>query len=375
MSLILYIAFVCLALYVLVLTWLSIGFVRTKFFEARNKPQIPITIIICARNEEKRIGFCLDTLLQEERYEHKNIQLIIINDASTDNTVQRAERVLKNSDIDYMLISNAKQKGKKQSIAYAMQFAKHDLIVLRDADTFVLTHFWLQNISDFFQEQKPHLIIAPVAINTATHNNYMGSFVALQAIENNILSIAACGSAFYKKPFLCNGANLIFTKQAFEKTQGYNSHLEIASGDDIFFLEDLKKIPNTKIAYLKSSAAIVYTYPCRSLGDLLKQKIRWASKFKRNKNPLNFLLAALTFFVNALWLFCFVGLYISPLHKTLCLTFMFSKIAFDMLLLLLVSKFIKNKGLLFYGVLVGFVYPIYAVIVGLASLFMKPKWK
>ncbi|MBX3163235.1 MAG: glycosyltransferase [Bacteroidetes bacterium] len=375
MSLILYIAFVCLALYVLVLTWLAIGFLRTKefslFLSKAEYPETPVTIVICARNEEKNIAFCLYSIIGE-LYERKNIQLILINDASTDSTVQQAERVLKNSEVDYKIISNPKQKGKKRSISYAMQFANHDLIVLRDADAIsdYPSGLWLRSISEFFQKEKPDLIIAPVMFT-----NNIGTFWALQAIENNILALAACGSAHYKKPFLCNGANLIFTKQAFEKTQGYNSHLDIASGDDIFFLEDLKKIPDTKIAYLKSHAAIVYTYPCRSLGELLKQKIRWASKFKSNSNPLNFLLAALTFAVNALWLFCFVGLYISPLHKTLCLTFIFSKIAFDMLLLLLASKFIKNKGLLFYGIPVGFVYPIYAVIVGLASLFMKPKWK
>lgn len=370
MSLILYIAFAFLFFYSLVLAWLAIGFLRTKFFVSkRQHAQTPLTIIICARNEEKHIALCLHSVLNQH-YDKKNYQLILINDASTDNTVQQAESVLKNSDLNYKIISNPKQKGKKQSIAYAMQFAQHDLIVLRDADTFNTSHLWLQTISDFFQEEKPDLIIAPVALS-----DNIGTFWALQAVENNILAMAACGSAFYKKPFLCNGANLIFTKQAFEKTQGYASHLDIASGDDIFFLEDLKKIPDTKISYLKSRDAIIHTYPCRSFGELLKQKVRWASKFKRNKNLLNFLLAAITFFVNALWIFCFVGLYISPLHKSLCLTFIFSKIAFDLLLLFLVSRFIKNKGLLFYGVPVGFVYPIYAAIVGLISLFMKPKWK
>lgn len=370
MTLVFYILFSLLFLYSAILGMMALGFILTRSFRAREKYlQTPVTIIICARNEEKNIVMCLRSVLKQE-YVPGKIQLILINDASTDATVQRAESVLKDSGVNYKIISNAHQKGKKQSISYAMQFANNQLIVLRDADTFTTSVKWLQTISDFQHRHNADLIIAPISVAT----NF-GLLWAMQAIENNILAVIACGSAFYKMPFLCSGANLIFKKSVFEKTKGYESHLHIASGDDVLFMEDVKKIPGSKISYLKSADAIVHTYPCYSFKELLNQKIRWASKFKQNKNVLNLMVALVSFAVNAAWLFLLVYVYIVPEHKALCLTFILYKLVFDILLLFLAARFIKNKGLLWFALPVGFIYPIYACIVGLASVFIKPKWK
>ena len=369
MNVLISIFFVLLVCYSGILLWLAFGYLRTAHFSSKEKKlQLPLTIIICARNEEKHIMICLSSLLKQN-YVLNKVQLILINDASTDTTVTRAESILKNSGINYKIISNQHQKGKKQSITYAMQFAINDLVVLRDADTFTLSDQWLQSISDFYQSTHADLIVAPIAIA-----NYSGLFWALQAIENNVLAVAACGSAYYNKPFLCNGANLIFSKKTFEKTNGYASHINIASGDDIFFMEDVKKIKGSKIAYLKSSQAIVYTYPTFSFKQLILQKTRWASKFRLNKNKLNLFLSFFSFTTNLAWLFCLVSINI-PAYKSFSVVFIFLKLFIDILLLFLASGFIKNKNVLWFSIPVGFIYPVYAVIVGIASLFVKPKWK
>lgn len=369
MSLIIYIFFIFLFFYSGVLLWLVIGYIRTPFFVCTEKKlQIGITVIICARNEEKTISKCLDSILKQE-YVLQKIQVILINDASEDKTVQRAEAILNQSGIHYKIISNAQRKGKKECITYAMQFANHQLIVSRDADTFTKSTKWLQSISDFYQLTQADFIIAPVAIA----NNF-GILWAMQAVENNILALTACGSSFYKQPYLCSGANLIFTKTIFELTQGYKTHQHLESGDDILFMEDVKKV-NGKIMYLKTNNAMVYTYPAYSFRELINQKARWASKFKHNKNKLNMSLAVLSFLTNLGWLFCFIYAYVDTHNSNLLLLFICFKLAFDFLLLFLSSTFIKNKNLLWFSLPVGCVYPIYACIVGIASLFKQPKWK
>ncbi len=369
MTAVLYIFFALLLLYAVLVFWLGSGFLRTKSFRAVSSAPLPVTLIICARNEEKHIVRCLDSILLQD-YPRGLLQLIVINDASTDATVQLAERVLKHSGLNYRIISNRHQKGKKQSITFAMQFANHELIVLRDADTYTTSYSWLQSISDYYGASRSDLIIAPVAIA----DNY-GLLWALQAIENNILAVFAAGSCFYHKPFLCNGANLAFTKSLFAKTNGYASHLQHASGDDIFLLEDAKKIPDVSIGYLKSTYAVVHTYPGYSLGQLLRQKIRWASKFKNNSNALNLVLSIAGFCVNAAWLWCFIGSFFAIAWQPAFLLFVFFKLAIDFLLLFLASGFIKNRLLWWFALPVGCVYPLYACLVGLASLTIKPRWK
>lgn len=361
--------FIFLSCYLMLLLWFSWGFVKTHTFKVNSKHDLPLTIIICARNEEKNIARCLTSILKQE-YNRDQLQIIVINDASSDTTVTQAESVLKNSGVSYQVISNPVRKGKKQSISYAIQFANHEWIILRDADTFTLSTKWLSAISNYFYETKSDLIIGPVAIS-----NNQGLLWALQAVENNVLSVISCGSAFYKKAFLCSGANLSFSKRCFERTNGYASHAHISSGDDILFLEDVKKHKDLRIGYLKSPAAIVFTYPCYSFPALIKQKIRWAAKFKFNSNFLNLFVALLIFIINASWLFSFAAAYYDAALKNVAMLFILIKLCIDILLLFLASGFIKNKKSSWYALPVACIYPVYAVIVSTGSLFFKPKWK
>jgi cellulose synthase/poly-beta-1,6-N-acetylglucosamine synthase-like glycosyltransferase len=362
--------FILLVVYLLVLSWFAAGFVLTQFFKNETPNQgVPLTIIICARNEEQHIAACLNSILKQN-YDASKVQLIFINDASSDYTLPIATTILKKAPFNYRIISNKIQKGKKQSITYAMDFAAHELILLRDADTFTKSLNWLQSVTGFYLKTNSDLIIGPVAVS-----NHRVLLWALQAIENNILTVITCGSAYFKKAFLCNGANLIFKKEVFIKTKGFSSHIQYLSGDDVFFLEDVKKISGTKICYLKSPEALVYTYPVYSFGALMRQKIRWASKFKQNKNPINFGLGLLIFAVNAVWVFCFIESFSNAVYQSRAFVFVVIKLSIDILLLFLASRFIKNKNLLWFSLPAGCVYPFYSCVVAVLSLFIKPKWK
>jgi poly-beta-1,6-N-acetyl-D-glucosamine synthase len=370
MSFFLDILFLSLGCYILILVYLALGFFKTKVFVlSKSETDSPFTIIICARNEERYMARCLTSVLKQE-YNHTLLQIILVNDASTDSTLRIAKEILNKSALDYSIISNASQKGKKQSILDAIQLAKHPLIITRDADTYTLSDKWLKTISAFYQKHSSDMIIAPVALG----NSY-GLLWALQAIENNILALAAAGSANFKKPFLCSGANLIFTKKALQQTNNYASHLHIASGDDVLFLEDLKRVKGSVISYLKSTDAIVYTFPCYSLKELINQKIRWASKVKVNKNGFNLLLAVISTMVNFGWLFCLLYGFLQPIDNSITLVFIISKLLIDFLLLFLASGFIKNRYLVWFSLPIGFVYPIYACIIAISSLILKPTWK
>jgi glycosyltransferase involved in cell wall biosynthesis len=362
-----FIAFFLLSVYLIVLTWLAIGFIRTPYSNQQSHSN-SFTIIISARNEEQTILRCLDSI-SKQHYPKEKIQLILIDDGSTDQTYLKSNNYLLHSGLDYTLLKNSFKKGKKASITLAMQHAKHPHIITRDADTFSSSTNWLSSISGFIENNASDFIIAPVSVS-----NNIGLLWAMQAIENNILTLVSVGSTYFQKSFLCSSANLIFKKNIFEATKGYSSHAHIPSGDDVLFMEDVKKVGG-KIAYLTSKDAMVFTYPCYSFTELFIQKIRWASKFIVNKNWLNFSLAVITFLTNLVWIFCFITVLIIPQTPEIALVFVLVKLVFDFLLLFLASSFIKNKYLLWYSLPAGCIYPIYASFIAIGSLLIKPKWK
>ncbi len=359
-----------LVVYVIIVLVCVYGFAKTKPATTGSKINEPIkfSIIICARNEEKHIVYCLRSITAQD-YPPGNFEVILVDDASTDTTSKLATEVFQHVSFDYKIIKNDKRLGKKRSILKAMSETKHPYIITRDADTFTVSRTWLYSVSDHYATTGSDLIIAPVSIA-----NHSGLLWAIQAVENNILAIFSAGTAFFKRPFLASGANLSFTKELFIKSGSYNSHLNIASGDDVLLLEDAKKISGSNISYLKAKQAIVLTYPCFSFRSLVNQKIRWASKFKHNPNPFNFLLAIIVFLLNVGVLFSMVLLpFVS--EKFPLQLFVLLKLLIDILLLFLASTFIKNKNLLWYALPVAVIYPVYACIVGLASFIVKPKWK
>ena len=365
--------YLLLMAYGILLLWLAAGFLHLpKFEQISTEARLPVSIIICARNEERYIARCLISILAQD-YDKKLIQVIVVDDASDDTTFLVAKELLSHSGIDYLLMQNKTQKGKKLSLNAAIQEAKHNVIISRDADTFTKSEYWLLSLANYYLLHSTDMLIAPIAMADNS-----GGLWALQAVENNVLNLIAGGSAYYHKAFLCSGANLMFTKTAFASVNGYTSHLHIASGDDVLFLKDLKQIEGSKIAFIKSRDALVYTYAVRSLKELFKQKIRWASKIKSKSskpqyNFLNLFLSIFTFSVNLAWLYCFIHYFLVVDNFSLC--FLLLKLGIDLFLLLLSGQLVRNRNLGWYALAVGLVYPVYAVLVAISSLVVKPKWK
>lgn len=356
--------------YTLVLLIHAVGFINHKQINTSAiKSDIKVSIIICARNEEKTIARCLSGILQQNYPPHQ-IEIIVINDAGTDQTVRVAEKILSTSLVSYKIISNAHHKGKKQSLSHAISIAHNDFIITRDADTYTDSNEWLASICIHHQLTGSNFIIAPIQLA----DNY-GMLWALQAIEMRLLQLFTVGSVYFKFPYLCNGANLAFHRHLFDAVNGYDSHLQIASGDDVLLLESVKKIPTAAISFLKTKAAIVKTYPEYSLTALLHQKARWAGKYRFNPNPVNTLVAICIFTTNLTWIINLLVSFINPLYSYFGLIFVVFKLIIDILLLFLSGNFIKNKFIAVFALPVGFIYPIYTLLVAISSTVIKPKWK
>ena len=109
-----------------------------------------ISFVIPAYNEEEYLGKCLDSIIKESRGKEHNIEIIVVNNASTDGTRAVAERY------PNVTIVDEKQKG--------IVFARHagfvassgELVANVDADT-MLTPGWIDTTLAEFQKN-PHLV-------------------------------------------------------------------------------------------------------------------------------------------------------------------------------------------------------------------------
>lgn len=257
---------------------------KIKQFKREERPSVKVSLIIACRNEEKNLPHLLNDLYSQD-YDPDLFEVIIVDDNSTDSTFQIASSY--NQIKNYKILKSI-SGGKKGAVKAGVDAASGTLIITTDADC-RQREKWISTIASFYGTEKPDMIIAPVQLENQP--GFSGRFRELEFLS---LQGVTAGTAEAGYPAMCNGANLAFTKEVYDR-HSENLHSEILSGDDIFFLQSLKREPDAKIAWLSSPEAIVTTSQAYTLNSFIKQRARWISKVKAYDDRSALLISVVTF--------------------------------------------------------------------------------
>jgi cellulose synthase/poly-beta-1,6-N-acetylglucosamine synthase-like glycosyltransferase len=356
------------------LAWCWIGWKKIKVHSsAEIKEQTFVTIIIPVRNEEQTIERCLGDLISQQ-YPLHLFEIIVVNDNSADNTIGKVGDFIRQHQdkISIRLVEIKDQPGtlyKKQAITAAVSLAAGELIITTDADCRRGVQ-WLSRIVSYYEEFHPEMLCAPVVLDC--NNSF---FQKIQSLEFcGLISIGA-GSIAMKNPILCNGANLAFTKEIFQKVNGFSSDKNSASGDDTQLMRKIAVIAPDKIHFLKSPDAIVHTNAAGSFAELFHQRKRWASKIPVNMSRFTLFVAAIAYLLH-------LGLVVS-LIMTIAgvIPFYFFLIPFlvkvtgELLLLNSSTRFLGKQKQLWLLLPAEVFYLFYIVIIGTLAPFGSYQWK
>ena len=237
-----------------------------------------VTILIAARNEEERIHFTIEDLLNQD-YPKNLTEIIIVDDHSTDRTSEiigsYANRGIKLQQLNEDKPLNS---YKKKAIAEAIKLSKGELMVATDADC-RMGNKWLSTIVGYYETENKVMISSPV-----TYFEERSLFEKMQTLE--FYSLIGTGGAFIGNGHAstCNGANLAYRKDIFYEVGGFSGIDDLASGDDELLLQKVAaKFPG-KIGFLKLYDAVVFTHAKHNLKEFLSQRRRWASKSVKYKD-------------------------------------------------------------------------------------------
>ena len=224
-------------------------------FTAQHKEGV--SVLVAARDEAENIAVLLSDLSQQT---HENLEIIVIDDHSSDDTVKIVESFTN------VILLQASQEGKKAAIAEAVETAKHSIILTTDADCRLSTT-WVEKMTAPFMNEQVELVAGPVAFNEEVN-----SFEKAQSLEFMSLIASGAGAIGAQQAFMCNGANLAFRKANYAVVDTNK-----ASGDDVFLLHHTKK-NGSEIVFVKEQEAIVFTSPKEDFKSLIQQRKRWAAK-------------------------------------------------------------------------------------------------
>jgi glycosyltransferase involved in cell wall biosynthesis len=117
-----------------------------------------ISVLVAARNEALNLPYLLRDLAKQ-RYPKALLEVIIINDHSTDDTVFQIENLRNELDFPVHIIhlEEFDVRGKKNAIKIGVRKAQGELIVCTDADCRV-GEFWVLGMQQLYKGQNAKLI-------------------------------------------------------------------------------------------------------------------------------------------------------------------------------------------------------------------------
>lgn len=240
-----------------------------KFPKIKSDEEFPsVSVIVAARNEEDKILRCLKSL-DELEYETDKLEIIIVDDQSTDNTGKIVDEFIPGKDKfkKIVTVKHPKLRGKTNALAHAIKEAKGEIILTTDADCEVNPN-WVRATASYYRDNIG-------MVNGYTTQLADSPFNGMQAIDFIYLLLVASGTINIGLPVSCIGNNMSFRKKAYEETGGYEN-LPFSVTEDFTLLMAIYKLKKYKIIFPLEEKSLVTSLPCKTYKSLFRQKKRWA---------------------------------------------------------------------------------------------------
>ena len=325
-----------------------------------------ISIIVAARNEEKRILDCLESL-EKLDYPREKYEIIFVDDSSEDNTADIINTFCqKNS--NWRLIQLEKKsewlKGKKNALLNGIAQASGEVIFTTDADCRVPPG-WLRKMVNYFRSEVSMVLGYSPLIRSGKF------YFKLLQFDNLFSSIASAAPTKLGYPFTSVGRNLAYRKDSYENMGGFQALKKFRSGDDVHLTGHFRYQKNGIIDFCADPDTFVQTQIPSSFREVVQQQIR--------KNSKTFQLSWLSIIFMLTIFFYYLLLIMIPmlLPSTLYLwgVLLFIKFALEYVTLLKAANIFKQRDLIPYIPLMQVLYPAYIIFFSIVGTFQFYQWK
>jgi cellulose synthase/poly-beta-1,6-N-acetylglucosamine synthase-like glycosyltransferase len=144
------IVFTCFCLVTLVQLFYYLFFPTPCFFKHRSRDKSqehPVSVIICARDEAGNLASNLPGALVQTY--HSTHEVIVVNHHSQDDTrylLDKIKKTFKDLHIVNLEYDAIGIPGKKYPLSMGIKEAKHEIVLLTDADCVPTSEFWIETV-------------------------------------------------------------------------------------------------------------------------------------------------------------------------------------------------------------------------------------
>lgn len=241
------------------------------FAFAKAKPQIsiskqPVSIIVCAKNEEENLKVLIPILIRQE---YPDFEIILINDYSKDDTLEVMES-FKDQDCRIKIVNVIPNESfwgnKKYALTLGIKKAKNDKLLFIDADCQPFSNEWINIMSSLYGTDKS------IVLGYGGYKVETGVLNALIRYETATAAMQYLAYAMHGNAYMGVGRNLGYTATQFYDSSGFVSHMKILGGDDDLFINKAADAGNTAVSL--ESDSFTYSLPKKTWSGWWIQKRR-----------------------------------------------------------------------------------------------------
>jgi cellulose synthase/poly-beta-1,6-N-acetylglucosamine synthase-like glycosyltransferase len=277
----------------------------SKEGNAENEEMIPVSVIICARNEAGNIIKNLPYILKQD---YPEFEVIVVNDSSWDGTDDELREIqVTHPNLQVVTIGEDIQRrpGKKFPLTLGIKKARNELLVFTDADCRPESSQWLKQMVSGFSGGKD------VVIGVSPFLPAPGVLNALARFENLLTGTFYLSFALAGFPYMGVGRNLAYRRSAYDRVGGFKTHYHIISGDDDLLVRDMASKGNTSVVL--NHQALMWSEAALSWKNWWRQKRRHYSTSAHYRTGTKLMLGlypmmVVVFFVGAIALLVYENL-------------------------------------------------------------------
>jgi len=207
----------------------------------RNTSLPPVSVVIAARNESDNLYENLPKILSQD---YPDFEVVVVNHSSIDDSKYLLNALQR--DYKHLVIMEVEKSrhlvpSKKLPLTLGIKKAKHEHLILTDADCTPVSDQWLRKMVEQFSDKKQ------IVLGYGPLKPVPGFLNKLIRFDATMIAVHYFSMALNRSPYMGVGRNLAYTKTVFDSTHGFKSHYAISSGDDDLFIQEAARKRNYAI--------------------------------------------------------------------------------------------------------------------------------
>jgi cellulose synthase/poly-beta-1,6-N-acetylglucosamine synthase-like glycosyltransferase len=324
-----------------------------------------VSVLVAARNEERTIEACIRSVLDQD-YPSNLIEIIVVNDASSDKTGTILRHIVKNNANVHVVTLEEFLGRKPLALSAAVKESRGEIILTTDADC-IVPQTWISGMVRYFQPSIA-FVAGPVGEREGP-----STFSKLERLEFLGLITTAAGLIGANRPIICNGANLAYKKSAFLSVQGYGE--TDSWSDDETLMSRIQSRHVGTVTFAADSAVLVTTSSANTLRSFIRQRLRWSAKSGHYEDSTILLQLVAIYFYFLLLLTFVIGSFWAPAVLPWAVLSLLTKGCTEYLTLRAGGGIFRSDVPVIPFLIAEFFHVPYIVVTAAVGQFVSLEWK